>query len=666
LRAEGWKIEIDGKEATWAGPFKGQLRTDGNGIELSGGFQISKGWFDVRNLMDADLSQLCFLVDVDGGLRILPPDVAERFGWIQLGTLDEKEKLRFERSQAWLVDLLVGDRRDIVVDAGFERLREQLRSFERPAPLPTPPGFGAELRPYQREGLGWLAALHRLGLGGCLADDMGLGKTVQVLAALELGRQERAREAARDVAGGVAPAPSAPATASPRRISKGRLAREAKRLGALPAPAVAVAGSQAPREQERLPSLVIAPRSVLFNWLAEARRFAPQLVVAPHHGADRKKEFAATSKADLIVTSYATLRQDIDEFAALRFDRVILDEAQAIKNRGSQIAQSVKRLRARQRLALTGTPVENKIADLWSIFDFLNPGMLGAIGRFERLLSLDPNGSETSAASVGLAAIGKAVRPFFLRRTKSQVLTELPEKTEQTLWVELGASQRSAYQALQTESRTRLLGKQVAAREEGQHRLAILTALLRLRQCALHPGLLEGAAPEAASAKFEELLERLQTSVAEGHRALVFSQFTSLLALLRPRLDELGLAHAYLDGATSDREAVVRRFEAEDGPPVFLLSLKAGGAGLNLTRADHVFLLDPWWNPAVEAQAIGRAHRMGQKRAVSAYRLVARDTIEERILELQQHKAELANALFDESNASIGNLSREDLEWLLR
>jgi SNF2 family DNA or RNA helicase len=594
-----------------------------------------------------------------GRLGLLPPDAFERFGWLRLGTLDKQQRLRFARSQAGLLDLLIGERGDIAIDPGFRSLREQLRAFERPVPIESPAGFGAKLRPYQAEGLGWLEALYGLGLGGCLADDMGLGKTVQVLAALEHRRQTRQSAVSND--GGLVAESAAPSATerSQKRISKGRQAREARPGGSEGSPVTAA--------DPRLPSLVVAPRSVLFNWIAEARRFAPNLVVAEHHGPQRWSSFATTRQADLIVTSYATLRQDIETFSGLELDRVVLDEAQAIKNRESLTAKAVKCLRARQRLALTGTPVENRVADLWSIFDFLNPGLLGGVSAFEELLNVDGDRESQAEAQgqAGLAAIGRAVRPFFLRRTKSQVLKDLPEKTEQTLWVELGGEQRRAYNELLAETRGKLLGKKVAPKDEGQHRLAILTALLRLRQCALHPGLLPDGPAEAAAAKFDELLERLATAVEEGHKALVFSQFTGLLALLKPKLEAAGLDFAYLDGETRDREAVVNAFQAAHGPPLCLLSLKAGGSGLNLMAADYVFLLDPWWNPAVEAQAIGRAHRLGQKRAVTAYRLVARNTIEERILELQAQKSELAEALFDESNASIGNLSREDLEALL-
>jgi SNF2 family DNA or RNA helicase len=402
------------------------------------------------------------------------------------------------------------------------------------------------------------------------------------------------------------------------------------------------------------PSLVVVPKSLVFNWIDEARRFAPALRVLNHTGNTRSIEAGELAEHDIVVTTYGTLRRDVLAQRAMEFDYVVLDEAQSIKNAASQAAKACRLLKARHRLALTGTPVENHIGELWSIFEFLNPGQLGSAGRLRSFLA-DGRGSAE--------VVARAVRPYLLRRTKAQVLSDLPEKTEQTLFVELGSKQRTAYDELREHYRQELAGR-IGRLGIGRTRIAVLEALLRLRQTACHPGLVDPQRIDDPSAKVDVLLEQLEEVVAEGHKALVFSQFTSFLAIVRRRLDERGTVYEYLDGRTTDRQARVARFQEDPDCRLFLVSLKAGGQGLNLTAADYIYILDPWWNPAVEAQAVDRAHRIGQTRRVFAYRLIARDTVEEKIVALQDRKRELAESIVRADESVIGSLTAEDVELL--
>ncbi|MBX3464531.1 MAG: DEAD/DEAH box helicase [Planctomycetes bacterium] len=547
----------------------------------------------------------------DGTTGMLPTSWLRRLEALRtLGGEIDGEVVRLRSSQALLLDALLAAREDdaITVDRRFAALRQRLAGFQRVPPAAAPKAFRGELRPYQGEGLGWLRFLGEFGLGGCLADDMGLGKTVQVLAHL-LAARPKARK-------------------------------------------------------DRRPSLLVAPRSVLANWRAEAARFAPDLRVLDFSGPDRwaGDHAAAIDGSDLVLSTYGLVRSDAVRFAEAqrRFRYVILDEAQAIKNADSQNAKAVRLLAADHRLALTGTPVENHLGELWSLFEFLNPGMLGRLPAFRALFGKDANDASMAR---NRELVQRALRPVLLRRTKAQVLQDLPEKVEQTLWCELEPAQRKRYDALRRFYRAELLDE--GGFGDGKQRFVVLEALLRLRQAACHEGLLDRRMRAAPSAKFEELLPRLEDLAAEGHKALVFSQFTSLLDLLQPQLQQRGLAFERLDGRTRDRAGRVERFQTDPACPVFLISLKAGGFGLNLTAASYVFLLDPWWNPAVEMQAIDRVHRIGQKRAVNAYRVVCRDTVEERVLELQQQKRALCEAILGNERSLLQDLTRQDLELLL-
>ena len=404
-------------------------------------------------------------------------------------------------------------------------------------------------------------------------------------------------------------------------------------------------------------TLVVAPTSVLPNWAAEARRFRPGLRVCTYHGPGR----ALDPEADLTLTTYALLRLDIEALAAEAWDTAVLDEAQAIKNPDSQVARAALRLPARFRIAMTGTPVENRLEDLWSQMSFANPGLLGSRGEFDEQY-VRPIAAGQGARA---AALRERIRPFVLRRRKSEVARELPLRTDVALYCELGSAERELYDAIRAATQEDI-AKRLGA---GDSVMAMLEALLRLRQAACHPGLVPGGLPSggeapASSAKLALLRETLEECVAEDHKALVFSQWTSLLDRCEPVLEAAGLSFVRLDGSTRDRGAVVERFQDPAGPPVMLISLRAGGTGLNLTAADHVFLLDPWWNPAVEDQAADRAHRIGQDKPVLVHRLVARDTVEERILALQQSKRALAEAVVGDATGATA-ITRDELLALL-
>lgn len=604
LTAEGWHVEAEGKIYRAAGKFNMQVRSGIDWFELHGGVEFGDRVAHLPELLAAVRRGENRVELGDGTFGLLPQEWLKQYGLLAgLGAAHE-DHLRFTRTQVGLLDALLATQPEVQCDALFARARDELRSFAGIQPAEPPAGFEGELRPYQKEGLGWLNFLRRFGFGGCLADDMGLGKTVQVLALLE-----------------------------GRRALRGK-----------------------PRKS---PSLVVVPKSLIFNWQQEAARFAPRLRVLDHTGILRQKGHAHFGSYDLILTTYGTLRNDAADFKDVRFDYLILDEAQAIKNAGSVSAKAARLLQGDHRLAMSGTPIENHLGELWSLFEFLNPGMLGGASVFQSTGSGARNPEEGTRK-----LLAQALRPFLLRRTKEQVLKDLPPKVEQTLYCELESKQRKLYDELRAHYRDSLL-KRIARDGIGRAKIQILEALLRLRQAAIHPGLIDKSRTGEPSAKLDMLLPQLREVLDEGHKTLVFSQFTGMLAILREHLDREGIAYEYLDGQTRDRRACVERFQNKPDCKLFLISLKAGGLGLNLTAAQYVFLLDPWWNPAVEAQAIDRAHRMGQTNRVFAYRLIARNTVEEKVLELQNTKRNLADAIVNADNALIRNLGRDDLELLL-
>jgi superfamily II DNA or RNA helicase len=535
------------------------------------------------------------------------------------------------------------------VDADVEGIRSLVRTIRgeaRPPDVPIPAGLTAELRPYQRDGVQWLAMLAAHGLSGCLADDMGLGKTVQALAFMLHLRTAPARAAAAGAA----------------RVR---------------------AGGDEVREAIPGAVLVVAPLSTLGNWAREATRFAPELTVAVHHGAERAASPEALQSADLVVTSYATAVRDASLFAELSWRLVCLDEAQFIKNPHAKTTKAIKELPADLRLCLTGTPVENLSTDLWSIMDFLVPGLLGNLSQFtrrfpKRLASGGATGNEgggvggneSGGGSDGggagndgtarLAHLRRIVSPFLLRRTKEAVAPELPPRTETVLTCEMGSRQARFYATLKAHHRAEVQ-RAVASGELPRIGAAVFTGLLRLRQAALYP---EDADPTGAgipSVKESELLTQLEEVAAEGHKALVFSQFTSALARLRDAAAGRGMDTLYLDGGTKKRTALLERFQGAEEPLVFFISLKAGGTGINLTAADYVYICDPWWNPQVERQAVDRAHRIGRERPVMVTRLVTNNTVEQKVLDLQEEKRRLAADLIQENQGGLSLASADEL-----
>ncbi|MBQ3811335.1 MAG: DEAD/DEAH box helicase [Kiritimatiellae bacterium] len=476
------------------------------------------------------------------------------------------------------------------------------------------------LRPYQRTGVAWLRWLERNRLAGILADEMGLGKTVQTLAWLALPRFHEA--------------------------------------------------------DRGLPALVVCPTSLVENWAHEARQFTPDLRVLLYAGPDRAALRERAAAADLVVTSYAILRRDSDWLAATPFSAVVLDEAQNIKNQRTQSAQAAKLLQAGSRLVLTGTPIENSLADLWSIMDFLRHGYLGAYDEFradyEVPVSLlgDPAArpADRLAAQRALDRLRDKVRPFLLRRLKADVAKDLPAKIVQNSWPELTADQRRVYDKYWEAARGQI-SEAIARDGFEKSRMVVLTALLRLRQVCCDLRLLGDANPlpdsAAPSGKTEQLLEILEQARDGGHRTLVFSQFVEMLKLLRAELDARGVPYCYIDGSSTDRLETVHRFNTDPSIPVFLISLKAGGTGLNLVGADEVVLFDPWWNPSIEDQAIDRAHRIGQKRTVHAFKLITPGTVEEKVLAMQRRKRSIIAATVGGATDPVGaSLTADDVRQL--
>lgn len=489
-------------------------------------------------------------------------------------------------------------------DTTLRALLEDLQASGGIKPLAAPTGFRATLRPYQEEGLGWLQFLRRHGLGGILADDMGLGKTVQTLAHLALEKQQ------------------------------GRL---------------------------RKPSLIVAPVSTLGNWQQEVQRFTPELSVLLLHGSRRRESFSLIATVDVVITGYSLLQLDSQVLLAQDFYLLILDEAQTIKNPRAKVSGMARALRAEHRLALTGTPVENHLGELWSLFDCVQPGLLRDERNFQRhyRTPIEKEGNRARAQ-----ALAQRLAPFLLRRTKDAVAKDLPPKTEIIETLAFDERQRDFYDGIRLASHRRI---QEVVQQQGLARsqITILDALLKLRQACCDPRLLRVGSgnTEIPSAKLEWLTSVLPELIDEGRRVLVFSQFTSMLRLIEAAVTALGIPYCLLTGETQNRSDVIARFQS-GGAPLFLISLKAGGTGLNLTAADTVIHYDPWWNPAVEAQATDRAHRIGQDKPVFVYKLIAQDTVEERILQLQADKHELASRLYTQGGASPASWTSTDIEAL--
>jgi len=598
LLQEGWQVEAEGRLLRSATGVNVHVVSGVDWFEIHGGVRFGDTEISLPELLKALRKGDDTVRLGDGSFGVLPGDWLKQQGFLlELGESQE-DHLRFRSSQALLIDLLLQDQPEWRGDEVFERVRNKLREYSGIRPLDAPEGFLGELRGYQRDGLGWFDFLDQFGFGGCLADDMGLGKTVQVLALLEGRRNGKA-------------------------------------------------------------SLVVVPKSLVFNWKQEAMRFTPELKILDYTGVNRGKDTKRFRRFNVVLTTYGTMRNDIALLKDYSFDYIVLDEAQIIKNAGSLTAKAARLLQGRRRLALSGTPIENHLGELWSLFEFLNPGMLGGVSFFKKQLR-----NRVSLSEDTRRLLARYLRPFILRRTKEQVTPELPDKVEQTLFCQLESAERRRYDQLKRYYQ-RSLQQRIESDGLGRSKIQVLEALLRLRQAACHPGLLDRASVNRSSTKLDLLLQQLEDVASEERKALVFSQFTSLLKILRSRLDELGLSYEYLDGRTRNRARRVKRFQEDPECRLFLISLKAGGLGLNLTAAEYVFLLDPWWNPASEAQAIDRTHRIGQDKKVFAYRLIAKDTVEEKVLELQRSKRELADAIISQDKRLIGELSREDLALLL-
>jgi hypothetical protein len=534
-------------------------------------------------------------VELDG-----PPAAALEAAGFDVASIGEAA-LSGERHRFHALQLAQTAVVDLLPERQAGELRSRATELSRPVAPPLPAGLRADLRPYQREGFEFLAFLSTNGLGGVLADDMGLGKTLQALTWL-LWLADRQ--------------------------PKG----------------------------EPLRTLVVCPKSVVGNWNAETARFAPSLGVVQFSPGKTAKELSGhAGQPMIVVANYTQLRLNAEFFRKQAWHAVILDEAQFIKNPASKVAQLARELPGRHRLVLTGTPIENRLLDLWSLFAFALPGLLGSQAAFKRHYSQDN--------PLALARLRTRVRHFLLRRTKKQVAADLPPRTEEDIVIELEGEQDRLYQAELKRARAQLLRVETP-RQLDKARFNILASLMRLRQICCHPALIDSAHRDAPSAKLEELLERVDELREEGHQVLVFSQFVEMLHIIRDRLVTAGIEHLLLTGQTDNRDELIAQFQTDKTKTVFLLSLKAAGFGLNLTAASYVILYDPWWNPAVEAQAIDRAHRIGQSNPVNAYRFIAQGTVEEKIRALQRDKAALANAVVQEDSlASV--LDLETLKHVL-
>lgn len=484
----------------------------------------------------------------------------------------------------------------------MNRKLEKLRNFDEIEDTPTPENFAGTLRPYQKAGYNWMRFLHKFNFGGCLADDMGLGKTVQTLAMLQALKENG----------------------------------------------------------ETVPSLLIMPTSLIYNWEMEARKFTPKLQIFNYTGTTREKNLDNFVGKDLILTSYGITRLDIELLKQFHFNYIILDESQAIKNPTSNISKAVRELNSRHKLILTGTPLENSTLDLWSQMSFINPGLLGGQSFFKNEFLMPIEKKKDLGKTQKLHNI---IKPFILRRHKSQVATELPEKVENVKYCAMTVRQEEYYEEVKAQYRNTIL-ERIEKLGMGKSQMVLLQGLTKLRQIANHPKMVDPSY-DGDSGKLDDIIYTLQSIISEDHKVLIFSQFVKHLSLVSEYLDNNGIDYAYLDGSTKNRMEQVERFQNEEKLKLFLISLKAGGLGLNLTKAEYVFLLDPWWNPAIEAQAVDRAHRIGQVNTVFTYKFITKNTVEEKILALQERKKQLASNLIITEESFVKELTKEDIELIL-
>ncbi|MBX2993148.1 MAG: SNF2 helicase associated domain-containing protein [Bacteroidetes bacterium] len=580
------------------------------------GIRVSSGidWFDLNVDVTFEKSSVSFQAFVeairkneqfvkldDGTFGVLPEQWVKKFGRaVALGAAGDN-LLKLSRTHIGLLGELSEGADEFESDEQFDVLRQRLQAFTSISQYRLPASFQGELRPYQKAGFDWLHFLREFGVGGILADDMGLGKTVQTLALLQ----------------------------------------------------------HVYENGESLPSLVVVPTSPLFNWQKEIERFTPQLRILLYTGSERKQHLESFGKYHVIVTSYGILRRDVDVLKQKKFLYVVLDESQNIKNPVSINAQATRALNARHRLALSGTPVENNLNELWSQFAFLNPGMLGSERIFTEHFAKP---IEKYADEQASAALKQMIFPFILRRTKDLVATELPPKVESVVYCEMDPEQKRHYDYWRHYYRESILNS-IETIGFQKSRMKVLEGLMRLRQVCCHP-LLVDVGYGGTSGKFDVFNEMLEDILAEEHKVLVFSQFVKMLTVLRGYCEKNSIVYEYLDGSTTNRKERVERFQSDDNVRLFLISLKAGGTGLNLTAADYVIHYDPWWNPAVEMQATDRTHRIGQTKQVFSYKLITRESVEEKILALQEKKKALVTSIITTDSGFMKTLTKEDVEAL--
>jgi superfamily II DNA or RNA helicase len=537
-----------------------------------------------------------------GEIAVIPEKWFSQYGNL-LHFTEGGNDLRLRRHHIGLVnDLAEGEMANVTMT----RKLQKLTNFEELEEINMPVNFQGNLRPYQQAGYNWFHFLKQYHFGGCLADDMGLGKTIQTLALLQKHKEFTEAEGSKST------------------------------------------------------SLVIMPTSLIYNWLNEAKKFTPQLRLMVHTGTLRYRSADVFANYDVVITTYGISRIDIEMFKDYFFDYVILDESQNIKNPSSKSFQAVKQLKSRFKLILSGTPVENSVNDLWTQMSFINPGLLGNQQFFQNefVTPIEKKKDEDKARK--LQAL---IKPFVLRRTKEQVATELPPKTETLLYCEMSEEQGSVYEKIKSEYRNELL-KSLEDGTFAKTQIQVLQGLIKLRQIANHPIMIDKDY-EGDSGKFENVVHTLASVLDGGHKVLIFSQFVKQLAIYREHLEREGISYVYLDGGTQNRGDVVKQFQEDKKTRVFLISIKAGGVGLNLTEADYVFILDPWWNPAVEQQAIDRTHRIGQTKNVFIYKFITKDSVEEKILALQQRKLSLSRALITTEESFIKSLTADDIKEIL-
>lgn len=578
---------------------------------------VSSGidWFDLQAVVkfgdvEASLKEVrnalrkkeTYIKLADGTIGEIPQEWINRYKHLfGLGEQTD-EGVRLDNHHLTLIDQLLADADRSQMDSEFQMRRKRLLEFEGIQSKELPLGFVGELRPYQKAGYDWLHFLHDYDFGGCLADDMGLGKTIETLAFFQSLREN---------------------------------------------------------EQIQAADLIVLPRSLLVNWKREAEHFTPNLKTCFHYGPDRKVDPDLFDQHDLVLTTYGTMRSDIEALREYKFHYVVLDESQAIKNPLAKTSKAARLLNSDHRLALTGTPVENSTFELWSQFAFLNPGLLGNLEYFKREFG---NPIERNADEHASQFLRKMVYPFILRRTKAQVAPELPPRTERIIYSDMEPAQKKFYNKTREYYRSMLMGV-IEDKGMNRARMQVLEGLLRLRQISNHPKLVNEDF-RGDSSKLNLLINTLETLQAEGHKALVFSQFVKMLTLVRSALEERQIPYVYLDGRTRKRQERVDEFQNDPDIPFFLISLKAGGVGLNLTAADYVIHIDPWWNPAVEMQATDRTHRIGQDKPVFVYKLIVRDSVEEKILQLQDKKKALVEQLITTESSFFKSLTSEEVEVL--